>query len=89
MDIFELSIFQSNLVQKYAYTKPSLYEMKADKNPEFEKYEPFVFKSTKYIFDNPENIKSKEFISGTQIIGFWMNKNTGMGIPTFGNFLFP
>ena len=64
----------------------SLNEMKTDKNPEYEKYEPLLFKATEYIFDNPVNVKSKEFISATQIVGFWMNKDTGMGTPTFGNF---
>lgn len=64
----------------------SLEEMKADKNAEYEKYEPLLFKATEYIFDNPVNIKSKEFISATQIVGFWMNKDTGMRIPAFGNF---
>ena len=64
----------------------SLNEMKADKNAEYETYEPLLFKATKYIFDNPVNVKSKEFISATQIVGFWMNKDTGLRIPTFGNF---
>lgn len=64
----------------------SLEEMKADKNVEYKKYEPLLFKATEYIFDNPVNTQSKEFISATQIVGFWMNKDTGMGIPTFGNF---
>ncbi|RKF03053.1 hypothetical protein C8N26_2427 [Tenacibaculum lutimaris] len=64
----------------------SLNNMKADENPEYKNYEPLLFKATKYIFDNPVNVKSKEFISATQIVGFWMNKDTGMGIPTFGDF---
>ncbi|WP_100616398.1 hypothetical protein [Confluentibacter citreus] len=64
----------------------SLNEMKADENPEYKNYEPLLFKATEYIFDNPVNRKSKEFISATQIVGFWMNRDTGMGTPTFGEF---
>ena len=64
----------------------SLNEMKADSNPTYEKYESLIYKATEYIFTNPVNTKSKEFISATQIIEFWMNKDTGIGIPTFGNF---
>ncbi len=63
-----------------------LQEMKSDKNPTYETYEPLVFKATNYIFSNPVNPKSKEFIAATKIVGFWMNKDTGVGIPTFGNF---
>ena len=64
----------------------SLKEMKADKNAEFENYQTLVFDATKHIFSNPVDAKSKEFISAFQIVGFWMNKDTGMGIPTFGKF---
>lgn len=73
-------------ITMFGQLSESLDEMKADKNAEYEKYEPLLFKATQYIFDNPVNVKSKEFISATQIVGFWMNKDTGMGIPTFGNF---
>lgn len=64
----------------------SLDEMKADKNPEYVKYEPLLFQATEYIFNNPANKNSKEFNSATQIVGFWMNKDMEMGIPTFGDF---
>jgi len=73
-------------ITMFGQLSESLEEMKADKNAEYEKYEPLLFKATEYIFDNPVNVKSKEFISATQIVGFWMNKDIGMGIPTFGNF---
>lgn len=73
-------------ITMFGQLSESLGEMKADKNPEFEKYEPLLFKATEYIFDNPVNVKSKEFISAAQIVGFWMNKDIGMGIPTFGKF---
>lgn len=64
----------------------SLNEMQADQNAEFSKYERLVFDASNYIFENPVDLKSKEFISATQIVAFWMNKDTGMGIPTFGEF---
>ncbi len=73
-------------ITTFGQLSESLNEMKVDINPEFEKYEPLLFKATEYIFDNPVNVKSKEFISATQIVGFWMNKDIGMGIPTFGKF---
>lgn len=73
-------------ITMFGQLSESLEEMKADKNADYEKYEPLLFKATEYIFDNPVNVKSKEFISATQIVGFWMNKDIGMGIPTFGNF---
>jgi len=64
----------------------ALNEMKADENPQYEKYETQIYKATEYIFNNPVDVKSKQFISATQIVGFWMNKDTGMNIPTFGDF---
>lgn len=70
----------------FAQLSESLNDMKGDENPEYEKYEPLLYKATSYIFDNPTNIESEEFISATQIAGFWMNKDTEMGTPTFGNF---
>lgn len=73
-------------ITMFGQLSESLDKMKADKNAEYEKYEPLIFEATEYIFDNPVNVKSKEFISATQIVGFWMNKDIGMRIPTFGNF---
>ncbi|UZO80945.1 hypothetical protein NBT05_00320 [Aquimarina sp. ERC-38] len=73
-------------ITMFGQLSEALDEIRADKNAEYEKYEPLLFEATEYIFDNPVNVKSKEFISATQIVGFWMNKDTGMGIPTFGNF---
>lgn len=70
----------------FAQLSNSLNEMKGDENPEYEKYEPVLYKATTHIFDNPVDINSKEFISATQIAGFWMNKEIEMGTPTFGNF---
>ena len=64
----------------------SLEVMKADKNVNYKNYEKLLFRATNYIFENPVDLKSQEFISATQIVNFWMNKETEMGIPTFGNF---
>ena len=64
----------------------SFNEMQADQNAEFSNYEVLIFDASNYIFKNPVDLKSKEFISATQIVGFWMNKDIGMGIPTFGEF---
>ena len=64
----------------------SLKEMELDKNADFKKYQSLVFDATNFILKNPVDVKSKEFISATRIMEFWMNKETGMRIPTFGNF---
>ena len=61
-------------------------QMISDKEITYEKYEKLLFKATNYIFNNPVNKKSKEFVAATKIVSFWMNKDTGMGIPTFGSF---
>lgn len=78
-------ILLATFVSNAQMTAP-LNEMKADKNPEYKTYEPLIYKATNYIFDHPVDVTSQEFISATQIVGFWMNKDTGMNIPTFGNF---
>ena len=70
----------------FSQLSASYSEMKTDKNPEYKIYEPLLYQATEYIFNNPVNAKSKEFISATQIVAFWMNRDTGMGIPTFGSF---
>ncbi|MGM0580929.1 MAG: hypothetical protein ACQETL_09640 [Bacteroidota bacterium] len=73
-------------ITAFGQLSESLNDMKADKNPEYEEYESLLYNATEYIFDNPVNVKSKEFVSATQIVGFWMNKDIGMPIPTFGDF---
>ena len=60
--------------------------MTSDKELDFKNYEKIVLDATTFIFSKPINPKSKEFISATKIVGFWMNNDTGMNIPTFGNF---
>lgn len=64
----------------------SLNKMKADSEPNFADYEHLLFDATEYIFDNPVNFESKEFVSACQIVDFWKNKDTGVNIPIFGKF---
>jgi hypothetical protein len=61
-------------------------EMKKDKDAKIENYEGLLYEASGYIFDNPINTKSKEFMSATKIVSFWMNKDMGINIPTFGKF---
>ncbi len=64
----------------------SLAKMKGDENPEYENYENLIFDASQYIFSNPVYPNGTEFKSAAQIVGFWMNRDSGMGIPTFGKF---
>jgi hypothetical protein len=64
----------------------SLEKMKNEENPKYEDYENLIFDASQYIFSNPVYPNGTEFKSATQIVGFWMNKDIGMGIPTFGKF---
>lgn len=64
----------------------SLEKMQEDKNTEYEKYKKLIFDATQYIFSNPVYPNGKQFISAVKIVSFWMNKETGMGVPTFGKF---
>lgn len=64
----------------------SLTKMLNDKNSLYEDYENLIFDACQYVFSNPIYPNSKELIAATQIVSFWMNKDTGMNIPTFGDF---
>lgn len=64
----------------------SLKRMEEDDNPLFQNYENLIFDASQYIFSNPIYPNGTEFRAATKIISFWMNKDIGMGIPTFGNF---
>lgn len=57
-----------------------------DKNPRHEEYQPLILEATTYIFNNPVDQSSVEFVSATQIVAFWMDKKTDMNIPAFGEF---
>jgi len=60
--------------------------MKDHENPEYVTYENLIFDASNYIFSNPVYPNGTEFRAAAQIVGFWMNKDTGMNIPTFGDF---
>ena len=64
----------------------SLKKMESESKPDFANYEQLLFDATEYIFDNPVNFKSKEFVSACRIVDFWKNEDTGVNIPIFGNF---
>lgn len=73
-------------ITTFGQFKESLKKMEADKNLEYQNYEKPLFEATKYILSHPVNRNSKDFVFATKIVSFWMNKDTGMGIPTFGIF---
>ena len=64
----------------------SFAKMQQDENPEYQNYENLIFDASQYIFSNPVYPNGAEFRAATQIVGFWKNKDTGMNIPTFGDF---
>ncbi len=55
-------------------------------NPNYPEFEQLLYSATKYIFTNPANPKSEDYYFATKIAGFWMNKDTGYSMPTFGKF---
>ena len=60
--------------------------MEADEEPNYNEYEQLFYDATEYIFSNPINFKSNEFVSACKIVDFWKNKDTGVNVPIFGNF---
>ena len=70
----------------YSQLSSSFMEMKSDPEPDYTKYEQLLFEATEYIFDNPVNFKSQEYVSACRIVDFWKNEDTGVNIPTFGKF---
>src|SRR5690606_21557211 len=90
---FEDEIVKSRLWTSFTFPSSSnelfsesFEKMKQDENPEYKNYENLIFDASNYIFSNPVYPNGTEFRSAAQIVGFWMNKDIGMGIPTFGNF---
>lgn len=61
-------------------------EMASDGKAEYKNYEDLVFDASTYIFNNPVDQGSANFVYATQIVGFWLDKDTGINIPAFGNF---
>jgi len=64
----------------------SLAQMEADKEANYSEYEQLFYDATEYIFSNPMNFKSKEFVSACKIVDLWKNKDTGINVPIFGGF---
>ena len=60
--------------------------MEQIENPSFTDYDELVYEATSYIFSNPVNSKSEEFLYAVKIAQFWMNKDTEFGMPIFGAF---
>lgn len=69
-----------------AQFKTKFEEMSKVSNPNFKNYDKLVYEATKYIFSNPINNKSEEFVYSVKIAQFWMNKDTEFPLPTFGKF---
>lgn len=70
----------------YSQFREGMEAMAMDKNPRHEEYQPLILEATTYIFNNPVDQSSVEFVSATQIVAFWMDKKTEMNIPAFGEF---
>lgn len=70
----------------YSQSAESFSKMVADKEPEYSEYEQLFYEATEYIFNNPIDFKSTEFVRACKIVDFWKNKNTGINVPIFGNF---
>ncbi|KQC33055.1 hypothetical protein AAU57_06790 [Nonlabens sp. YIK11] len=61
-------------------------EMLSESDPAYEEYEPIILKASEYVFTQPINSRSKEYIAAHRIIEYWKNKDTGMGIPLGNEF---
>lgn len=70
--------FSQNFKQKF-------HKISKDKKVTAQK-EKVVYEATKYIFSNAPSRASEEFIYATKIAGFWMNLDTGYGMPIYGGF---
>jgi ABC-type uncharacterized transport system involved in gliding motility auxiliary subunit len=70
----------------YSQFAESFSKLVADKEPKYSEYEQLFYEATEYIFNNPVDFKSSEFIRACKIIDFWKNKNTGINVPIFGRF---
>ncbi len=70
----------------FSQFKTKFMEMEKDANPSFENYDKLVYEATTYIFSHPVNPKSEDFFYSVKIAKFWMNKDTGFGMPIFGTF---
>ncbi|WP_198842864.1 hypothetical protein [Aureibaculum flavum] len=72
----------------YAQAEKKIGDIESLKVPSIEEYEQLVFEATQYLLSNPVNEKSAKFVSSSKIVCFWMNQDTGYGIPLGGNFYY-
>lgn len=70
----------------FSQFKSDFNAMEKVERPDFEQYDELVYEATSYIFSNPVNPKSEDFFYAVKIAQFWMNKDTGFGMPIFGDF---
>lgn len=59
--------------------------MSEAETPVYDDYEPLLYKATNHILTNIPDTKSEDFFFATKIVSFWMDKDTGYSMPTFGN----
>ncbi|WP_131494659.1 hypothetical protein [Flavobacterium aquatile] len=70
----------------FSQFKAKFKAMEQIENPSFSDYDELVYEATTYIFSNPVNSKSEEFLYAVKIAQFWMNRDTEFGMPIFGVF---
>ncbi len=70
----------------FSQFREGMEALASDPHAQHEEYQPLIFEATTYIFNNPVDLSSVEFISATQIVAFWIDKETAMKIPAFGDF---
>ncbi len=81
-----LILFITLPLYSYCQLTTSLAKMLADEDPKYSEYEQLFYEATEFIFNNPVDSKSNEFLSACKIVDFWKNKDTGINVPIFGNF---
>jgi flavodoxin len=70
----------------FAQFETKFKEMSDVQNPNFNDYDDLVFESTTYIFNHAIDEKSDELKYAKKIAQFWMDRDTGFGMPIFGTF---
>jgi len=64
--------------------KEEFEKMNKTESPIYNDFEPLLYSATKYILSNSPDPKSENFYFATKVVGFWMDKDTGYSMPTFG-----
>jgi len=88
MKVTFLIIFSFFSVSTFAQFETKFNEMSAIQNPNFDDYDNLVFESTTYIFNHPTDEKSGELKYAKKIAQFWMGRDTGFTMPSFGDFIY-